>query len=83
MIRFLFFVFTIYCLNKNAGVLKLLAVAVVGDNSTDTEEDARWTLGPQAPTGTDGWVGGTHTDRTCGISSSETRKNRERSHHHQ
>lgn len=47
-------------------------VAVVGDNSTDTEEDARWTLGLRAPMGTDGWVGGAHTGRTC--DSARTRK---------
>lgn len=35
---------------------RLLLVAVVGDNSTDTEDDARWTLGPRAPMATDGWV---------------------------
>lgn len=56
----------VYSQNKLAGALRLSVVAVVGDNSTDTEEDARWTLGLRALMGTDGWVGGTHTGRTCG-----------------
>ncbi|TMS02728.1 Serine/threonine-protein kinase pim-3 [Larimichthys crocea] len=44
-------------LNKITGTLRLSVVAVIGDNSTDTEEDARWTLGPRASMGTDGWRG--------------------------
>ncbi len=58
-------------------------VAVIGDNSTDTEEDARWTLGLRALMGTDGWVGGTHTGSTGGSASTETKKGVERSHHQQ
>lgn len=69
--------FLCYCLYKSAGTLRLLVVAVVGDNSTDTEEDARWTLGPRAPMGTDGWVGGTHTGSTGDSASTEGRKIRD------
>ena len=65
---------TLYSLNKSAGTLGLLVAAVVGDNSTDTEEDARWTLGPRALMGTDGWVGGTHTSSTGWSASTKTRK---------
>lgn len=57
---------------------RLPVVAVIGDNSTDTEEDARWTLGPRAPMGTDGWVGGTHTGSTGGSASTQTRRGRGR-----
>lgn len=53
---------TLYSVNKSALGLSAVAVAaVVGDNSTDTEEDARWTMGLRVLMGTDGWVGGTHT----------------------
>lgn len=58
-------------------------MAVIGDNSTDTEEDARWTLGLRALMGTDGWVGGTHTGSTGGSTGTKTNKGGvERSHHH-
>lgn len=57
---------------------RLPVVAVIGDNSTDTEEDARWTLGRRAPMGTDGWVGGTHTGSTGGSASTQTRRGRGR-----
>lgn len=53
---------------------RLLLVAVVGDNSTDTEDDARWTLGPRAPMATDGWVGGIRTGSTGGCATIETRE---------
>lgn len=49
-------------------------VAVVGDNSTDTEDDARWTLGPRASMATDGWVGGIRTGSTGGCATTETRE---------
>lgn len=67
--------------SKSAGTFRLSMVAIIGDNSTDTEEDARWTLGPRAPMGTDGWVGGTHTGSTGGSASTKTQKRRARSHH--
>lgn len=47
-------------------------VAVVGDNSTDTEDDARWTRGPRALMATDGWVGGIHTGSAGGRATTKT-----------
>lgn len=40
----------------------MVVAAVVGDNSTDTEEDARWTLVLRAPD-EHRWVGGWHPHR--------------------
>lgn len=47
-------------------------VAVVGDNSTDTEDDARWTRGPRALMATDGWVGGIRTGSAGGSATTKT-----------
>lgn len=47
-------------------------VAVVGDNSTDTEDDARWTRGPRALMATDGWVGGIRTGSAGGRATTKT-----------
>lgn len=64
-----------HSLNKAVCMLKLLVVAIVGDKSTDTDDDARWTLGRRAPWAQmGGWVGGIHTVSTGGGTTSKTRK---------
>lgn len=78
-----FFRVTVHSRNKSVGTSRLTVVAIVGDNPTDSEEDARWTLGPRGPMGTDGWVGGTHTGSAGWGASTKTGKRRKRSHHPQ
>lgn len=52
------------------GTFRLSVVGVLGDNSTDTDTDARWALGPE---GADGWMGGIYTGSTSTKTSTRRR----------
>lgn len=66
------------CFTRTKKKSWLSVAASVGDKSTDTEEDARWTQRPEGPpTGADGLVGGTHTGSTGWRTKSRRRRTRE------